>query len=211
MSRIIIVGAGGFGREVALYLRESHPHTPCGFIDDNPRALEGHDPTVPLLGAVHGWVPGADDLFVLGIGEPSTRQKLAALLSAGGARFLTLIHPRALVAPNATLGAGVIVGPFCYVSPEARIGDHVVLNVYASVGHDAIVGACCVLSPYVTLLGHSALEERVFIGSQSVVTIGKRVGADAKVGAGSIVYRDVPSGHFAMGNPARNLPLPKEE
>jgi sugar O-acyltransferase (sialic acid O-acetyltransferase NeuD family) len=210
MSRIIIVGAGGFGREVALYLRESHPHTPCGFIDDNPRALEGHDPTVPLLGAVHGWAPGPDDLFVLAVGSPSTRRQLAAVLSTRGARFLTLVHPRALVAPNATLGTGVIVGPFAYVAPEARIGEHVVLNVYASAGHDTTVGAYCVLSPYVTLLGHSALEDEVFIGSQAVVTIGKRVGARAKVGAGSIVYRDVPAGQLALGNPARNLSPPKE-
>jgi sugar O-acyltransferase (sialic acid O-acetyltransferase NeuD family) len=209
MNRIIIVGAGGLGREVALYLRESHPGIPCAFIDDNPRALEGHDPSMPLLGSVQGWKPSPDDLFVIAVGAPATRQKLAALLSTQGVRFLTLIHPRALVAPNATLGVGVVVGPFSYVAPEARIGDHVVLNVYASAGHDTTVGAYSVLSPYVTLLGHSVLEEGVFIGSQAVVTIGKRVGAGAKVGAGSIVYHDVPAGQLAMGNPARNLPLPR--
>jgi len=212
MNRIIIVGAGGFGREVALYLRESHPDVPLhGFLDDNPCALDGHDPSVPLLGAVRDWNPGPNDLLVIGVGIPSTRRKLASSLSARGARFLTLVHPRALVAPNAVLGTGVIVGPFCYVGPEARIGEQGVLNVYASAGHDTTVGACSVLSPYVTLNGHSTVEEDVFLGSQAVVTIGKRVGAGAKVGAASVVYRDIPPGQLAVGNPARIVPLPRGE
>jgi sugar O-acyltransferase (sialic acid O-acetyltransferase NeuD family) len=212
MSRIIIVGAGGFGREVALYLRESYPDTPIhGFLDDNPHALDGHDTSVPLVGKVKGWRPGQDDLVVLGVGTPGARRDLATRLSGLNAQFLTLIHPRALVAPNAVLGNGVIVGPFAYVSPEARLGDHVVLNVYASAGHDTSVGAFCVLSPYVTLHGNSIVEDEVFLGSHSIVTREKRVGARARIGASSVVYTDVPSGRLALGNPARIVPLPPEE
>jgi UDP-N-acetylglucosamine acyltransferase len=61
------------------------------------------------------------------------------------------IHPTAIVAPGASLGAGVQVGPFCTIGPDVLVGDgaqlvsHVVLD-----GHTTI-GAGVVISPFATV------------------------------------------------------------
>ena len=48
----------------------------------------------------------------------------------------------------------------------------------------------------------------VWIGGGSILLPGVSIGDDAVIGAGSVVTRDVPAGATAMGNPAREKPLP---
>ncbi|HEX5829565.1 MAG TPA: hypothetical protein VFY16_01215, partial [Gemmatimonadaceae bacterium] len=100
-------------------------------------------------------------------------------------------------------GAGCIICPFATVGNIAQLGEQVVLTFYASVGHDARVGACSVLSPYAVTNGGSVLGDGVFLGARATVNPGKRVGANAKVVAGAVVYHDVPANALARGNAPR--------
>jgi len=79
----------------------------------------------------------------------------------------------------------------------------VVLNTYASAGHDCRIGAHSVLSPYAVVNGWSVLEEQVMMGTSAIVTPRTTIHRRAKISAGSVVYRDVPEGALAVGNPAQ--------
>jgi sugar O-acyltransferase (sialic acid O-acetyltransferase NeuD family) len=208
---IVLVGAGGLGREVLNYVLEAIRPTPHmrvkGFLDDNLSALSPYRCEFPILGSILDYRIEPQDRFVMTIGECVTRAELIRKLEARGARFITIIHPTAYVAANATVGDGCIVGPFCAIGSDVRVGDHVLLTSYSSLAHDSVSHSFVVLSPYSAANGGAILEEGVFLGTHAVVNPLIRIGAWSKVASGSIVYRDVPPNCLALDNPAIVRPL----
>ena len=141
----LIAGAGGFGREILQYLRDLRFPLE-GFLDDRADALAGFDLGTAVLGRLADFPLRDEHRLVIGVGDPAGRRRLGDAAAARGARFLTLVHPTAYVAPNARLGPGCVVCPFAFIGVGAVLGDHVAVNTYASVGHDAQVGHCSVFS-----------------------------------------------------------------
>ncbi len=206
MRDLLIVGAGGFGREVLQYARDAaaagEPVRVAGFLDPFPEALRGFALNASVLGDPADYAPSPGEELVIALGDPRQRFALADLLRGRGARFGRVVHPRAYVAASATLGEGVVVAPLAAVCPHAVVGAHAALNVACNVGHDVRVGRCAVLSPHAVINGHSVLGDGAFLGSQAVVTARRQVGAWSKVSAGAVVFRDVPEGGLVAGNPA---------
>ena len=208
MKDIVIVGAGGFGREVLQYLKDIHGHDPVkGFLDDHLTEMQPASLDQRILGRISDYVPAADEFFVLAIGNPALRFKLARELSDRGAEFISVIHPQAYIASSAQLGKGCIIAPFATIGANAVLGDQVVMTFYSSVAHDAVVGDASALSPHSVANGGARLGIASFLGTASIVNPTKSVGDCAKVAAGSVVYRDVPPKSLASGNPARARPL----
>jgi len=79
------------------------------------------------------------------------------------------IHPRAFVAPDATVDPTASVGAGCVVEAGAVIGPRTALLPLAFVGRDARVGADCVLHPQVAVLERCVLGDRVVLHSGTVV------------------------------------------
>ena len=159
IRRILIVGAGGFGREILLWARDAWPSQSAliaGFLSADPGQPNGQACPLPILADPSRFEPEPGDALILAIGIPETRRAVAESLESRGAEFLTLIHPTAIVASTAAIGTGSIVCPYAIVSDSARVGNHTLLNYHASLGHDASTGDYAVLSPYATLGGGAA-------------------------------------------------------
>jgi sugar O-acyltransferase (sialic acid O-acetyltransferase NeuD family) len=207
--RILIVGAGGFGREVLHWARDAWPdHAPLigGFLSDDRRRLDGFSTGVGIVSAVHDYRPESGDCLLLGIGVPYSRRRVAEQLQARDARFLSLVHPLAVVSASADVGEGSIVCPFAVVSDSARLGRCVLVNYHASLGHDASAGDYAVLSPYATLGGNARIDEEVFLGLHASVGPGIGVGSRSKVSANSCVLASAPSDVIVYGVPGRVAP-----
>ena len=127
-------------------------------------------------------------------------------MDSRGAKFFSLIHPRALVARSASVGAGVVVCPFATVSANVTLGDFAMLNLYASCGHDSQVGRYGILSPYATLNGFAVMDDEVFLATHATVTLAVRVGYQSIVSANSVVMRSVPPKSLVIGVPGKNWP-----
>lgn len=82
------------------------------------------------------------------------------------------IHPTAVVAADATLGAAVQVGPFAVVESGARLGDRVRVGAHSVIGGGATVGDDSVIHPQATLYAG------VVIGRRCVIHSGARVGKE---------------------------------
>jgi sugar O-acyltransferase (sialic acid O-acetyltransferase NeuD family) len=210
ISRIIIVGAGGFGREVLQWMRDAWPDRAslvAGFLSAEHDRLQGHARCPAIIASPEDFVPEAGDALLLAIGIADIRRRVAEMLRSRNATFLSLIHPTAIVAPTATIGAGSILCPYSIISDAASIGDCVLMNYHSSLGHDASAGDYAVLSPYATLGGNAHIDEDVFLGMHASVGPGKRIGARSKVSANSCALADAPADSIVYGAPGRVGPL----
>jgi sugar O-acyltransferase (sialic acid O-acetyltransferase NeuD family) len=210
MHDLVVVGAGGFARELRQFIPQCFPADSVrlkGFLSHNPHDLERFNISEPILSAPEKYQPEAADRFLLGIGDIEHRRRVTEELVARGAIFLSLIHPTAYVDPNAKLGTGCVIYPFVTVMNEAKLGDFVAMNIYSSAGHDTQIGQYCNLSPYATMNGFSVLEDDVFLGTHSTVLASNRVGKGSKVSANSVVTQDVRPHNLVFGVPGRHIPL----
>lgn len=209
-TRIFVVGAGGFGREVLEWARAAWPDEArkiVGFLSADPDSLVGRACPLTIVADPATFEPQPTDGLLLAIGIPGVRRRVAEALLDRGATFLTLIHPTATVAATASIGAGSVVCPGAIVSDSVRLGRFTLTNYHASLAHDAVTGDFAVLSPYATLGGGATIGEEVFLGLHASVGPRVAVGARSKVAANSCALADVPPESLALGVPARVSPL----
>ncbi|PXA97224.1 hypothetical protein DMC47_14945 [Nostoc sp. 3335mG] len=209
-GRTIIVGAGGFGRELVNWARDCHhagslPPV-AGLLDDDPAAMERFSYSVGLIGTPRDFAPRPGDLLVMAIGTPAVKMRVVEMLIARGGRFATLIHPRAVIAGSAQIGEGSILCPLSLVSADAIVGRFCNINALSSIGHDVRLGDYSTVSAHVDLTGAVSVGRGVMIGSGAKILPKVRVGEGATIGAGSVVYRSVPAGRSVFTAPAKLFP-----
>ncbi len=210
MQPLVVVGAGGHGRELWSVAHDVNDVAPTwdmlGFVDDGP--VDDHRVERVggrVLGPVE-WLIDRDVRYALGVGASATRRAIVDRLAKGSARPATIVAPGASVGLDVELGDGVVVYDRSTLTTDVRIGRHTHVNVGCAVQHDSVVGEFVQMSPGVLINGDCVIGDDVFLGSGAVVTRGCRVGAAARIGAGAVVLDDVPPGALAVGVPARIVP-----
>lgn len=206
MKSLIIIGAGGFGREVLAWARQTYDFesewTFGGFLDDNPDALRGFDYREQVIAAVANYSPKPGDFFLCAVGQPKLKERMVQPVLEKGGRFTSLIHPSVIIGHNVSIGQGAILCPRVVLTSDIVVGDFVSLNVGTAVGHDVIIGDWCQASAFCDLTGASRIGRKVFLGSRASVLPKVSVGDEAVVGAGSVVLRPVKPGQTVFGVPA---------
>lgn len=208
-ERLILIGAGPFGRELICWIEEAaaaglQPPL-AGYLDRGPDALQGFPYEVPFLGVIEEYQPLPGDRFVMAISDPVKKQRIGQEFRSRGGKFATLVHPSAVVARSARLDEGVVICPNAVVSADAQVGFLVTVNVLSSVGHDVVLGEYSTLSSHVDLTGQVKVGAGCFFGSGARVLPEVSIGDGAKIGAGSVIMRRVAPGTVMYTPPARKL------
>jgi sugar O-acyltransferase (sialic acid O-acetyltransferase NeuD family) len=211
MKDIIIVGAGGCAREVLQWIRDINRVSPqwniLGFIaDDIDTALVGKSCDYRVIDTIVNYHPKDTDHFVCAVGTPRGKEKVVRLLKGRGARFVSIVHPKALIGDGCQIGEGFIAYPYSVVSVGARLGDFVTL-LSSSLGVDSTIGDYSTISSYCNISNNVSLGRFAELGSHVTIPDKVSVGEGAFLAAGCVVMEDVPEGARLWGNPAVPLPF----
>ena len=203
---LVVVCAGGLGREVAAAALADEAWNLLGFADDDPalhgRRLEG----VVVLGAPEDVIASSPDaLVVLAQASPqeSRRRELAERLGLEDARLATVVHPAATLGHSVSLGPGSVVLAGVVATAAVGIGAHVVVMAGTVLTHDDVIEDYATLASRVALAGGVRIGPGAYVGAGAVVREGLTIGEGATVGMGAVVTRSVPAGETWFGNPAR--------
>lgn len=210
-TRLVIVGAGGFGREVFGIIQALEAGGSSwdleGFVDDSPRpsdAMRIDDLGSRIIGSIADLASRREPYgAVIAIGSPVDRMKIAKALSRSPVSFPNLIHPQATLGPRVKLSNGVVIAPGARLSTNVSVGCHVHIDQNVTVGHDSVLGDLCRLNPQACVSGSVEIGSGATIGASAVVLQGLRIGAMATIGAGACVVRNVGSDIVVKGVPAR--------
>jgi sugar O-acyltransferase (sialic acid O-acetyltransferase NeuD family) len=209
MNRLLIVGAGGFGRELFSWVKQHSDHGLIwrlgGFLDDNPRALEGYSYEPGVVGSIRDYQPSPGDVLLLGIGLPKIKKLVVSLLLSRGVYFITFVHPSAILGGNVLIGKGSVVCPGVVLTSDICIGEFVTCNCCSTVGHDVYISNFVTLNGHCDITGFCRIGEGAFFGTHACVIPKIRVGSWSVVGAGSTVIISVPDNVSVIGNPAQRI------
>ncbi len=201
MNSTLILGAGGLGREVFWWAKETGLN-PIGFIDDNLHALDTYKDYAPIVGTVEDAPLTAPILCA--IGQNPIRKACVETLKQRGATFTSCIHPLAKIY-HATLGEGAIIAPYAYVGADATVGDFLFLQTGAILGHDVIAGDFLRMDTTSFIGGFAQVGDNVTLHTGAKIMPGKRVAGDSTLGAGAVLINNLSTAATVFGNPAQKI------
>jgi len=208
MKKIIIVGVGGFGREVAWLIERINQIKPTwellGFVDDNIELIGSVVGGYPVLGDCNWLNRQQGELYaVCAIGASKVRKQVIKKLK--GVKFATLIDPKVEMSKRVNLGEGCIICAGTILTVDITIGSHVIINLDCTIGHDAVMNDFVTLYPSVNISGNTVLGECVEMGTGCQIIQGIVIGDETIVGAGAVVVRELPRACTAVGSPAKPI------
>ena len=211
MKHLIIIGVGGFARELFWNAHDSVGYGTGwdikGFLDgDVELAAEEYEKLpLPVLGDVDSYVIQTNDCFICAIGSPKVKEKLVQRVLVRGGEFINVIHNTSIIHPTVQMGRGNILCPLVHILDHAKVGDFVTFNGRSGMGHDAQIDDYSSVMSAVDITGYVRAGKRTFWGSGSRALPHSRIDDDATVGVASVVFKHVRAGAKVFGNPA--LPI----
>lgn len=210
MKDIVIIGAGGFGREIKTLIddinrKESTYHF-LGFYDNGiakGTMVNGY----PVLGPVEDLNHIKSSMAVaLAIGAPKTKENVFKTLTNPNLIFPALIHPSAIIgSDDINIDEGTIICAGCILTCNIDISKFVILNLMCTVGHDTVIQEYCSIMPSVNISGEVKIEKSVYIGTGVKIINQLEIGSNTIVGAGAVVSKSLPANCTAVGIPAKPI------
>jgi sugar O-acyltransferase (sialic acid O-acetyltransferase NeuD family) len=207
-KRLLLVGAGGFAREVLAAVRAGSRWVPLGALDDDPNRHGEEIDGLPVLGPtdlVHEHTDAAVVVCVANAHRPRTRETVTGKLGLPADRYGTVVHPAASLAAGTEVGPGSILLAGVVVTTPQRIGAHVVAMPHVVITHDDEIEDFVTLAGRATLAGGVHIGRCAYLGQGSMIRENTKIGEGAVIGMGAVVLSDVPAGEIWAGVPARPL------
>ncbi len=201
---VIIIGAGGFGREVRETLHDLDKQVHGYIVDEHILESGTYVDDIPVVGGFD-WIQGnTEENYVCAIGAPEYKKHAVERVRKNGAtRFPNIIHPLVHCQRSGSIQAGNIMQAGVLVTTNVEIRNFVIINLGCTVGHDCVLEDYVTLSPGVHVSGKVTIGEGAFIGTGAVIVEKISIGRWSRVGAGCVVTKDVPANCTVVGIPAR--------
>lgn len=162
--RLIIIGAGGYGRTVADLAQQSRRYEWINFLDDQSQAPD----VLGGCGAFKEFADGNTEMYPA-FGNNESRLVWMDKLEQAHIPVMMLVHPTAYVSPTSKVGAGTVILPHAVVNTACTVNRGCIINCGAIVDHDCF------------------LNEGVHVCLGAVVKAENRIPRCMKVEAGTVV------------------------
>lgn len=210
MKKILIFGAGGFGREVQWLIERINQKNPIwnieGYLDD------GVEPGTEIAGYyVLGGIEKLREYdeqtaVVCAIGSANMREKIISKIkNMGKYEFPNLIDPGVQMSDRISFGEGNIICAGNILTVDIIIRDFVILNLSCTVGHDVVMESFVTVYPGVNISGCTEVKKGVELGTGSRIIQGKTIEKNAIIGAGAVVIKDIVESGTYVGTPAKKV------
>lgn len=215
MNKIAIYGGGGFGREVKMLIDQINKQDKkfefIGYFDDGVPKGTIIDGDV-FLGGINELNSFSYNLsLVVSIADPKIKFNIIDSINNINITFPILIHPSCIIGDfNIKIGEGTIVCASTIITVNVEIGKHVILNLACTVGHDTKIGSYCSFMPAVNISGEVVIHDQVYCGTGVKIINQIKIGEGTIVGAGALVYKDLPPHCTAVGFPAKPIKFHNE-
>jgi sugar O-acyltransferase (sialic acid O-acetyltransferase NeuD family) len=211
MNKIIVYGAGGFGREIACLINSINQvkkqWNMIGFIDDDTSAIR-----LKRFGKVLGNLDFLNDYpekiaVAISIASPEILKKLTVEITNPNSWYPNLIAPDVKFhdPDSFSIGVGNIIFFSCRISCNVKMGNFNLMNSLVSLGHDVTVGNRNVFNPNVRISGDCTVGNDNFFGIQSIILQGLNIGNNTRVGVSSVIMRNTKDETLYFGNPAKKI------
>ncbi len=204
MKNIVVVGAGGFAKEV-IWLARDCGYNVKGFLDREDHTHHSLNEAA-YLGKVCDWINYAENEFIIAVGSPRARQRiLDEMLRLGKPKFATLVHPSVQQSAFNRIDEGCMICAGTILTVDITIGAHTIVNINCTVGHDCIIGSFVTIAPIAAISGNVKISDYCEIGTSAAIKQGISLHRGALLGMGGILVKDIPDTALYLGNPARRV------
>lgn len=209
MKDLYIIGAGGFGREVAWLVERINEVNPIwnlkGFIDDKESLWGSVEGEYLVLGGCE-YLNSLNNVYaVCAVGSAKVRKIIIDKLKNSNVKFATLVDPSALVSNRVEIGEGSIICAGTVITVDIKIGNHVIINLDCTIGHDDVIEDFVTIYPSVNVSGNVLIGECSELGTGMQIIQGKKVTPNTIIGAGAVVVKDCAESGTYVGSPAKRI------
>ncbi len=208
VEKIVIVGAGGFGREILAHIRSRKVADSeievLGFIDNNNFSPIDD---MPVLGD-DNWaltnIPATVG-FICAIGDPERRKEICERWLVNGFHLVSYFHQPQNILGKCYLGKGTLVCAGAILTAGVITGKSCIVNLNVTVGHDVSLGDYVTLHPGCHVNGGVSIGAESQIGTGAIILPGIQIGEKAVIAAGAVVTQKVGKGEKVAGVPAKKI------
>lgn len=208
MKDLYIIGAGGFGREVAWLVERINEKELTwnikGFVDDSENLKNSFINGYKVVGNISFLNSlGKDSYCVCAIGNTIARKNIVEKIN--NISFATLIDPSVIMSSKVNIGEGSIICAGSIITTNIEIGKHVIINLDCTIGHDDNIKNYVTIYPSVNVSGNVKIENNVEIGTGTQIIQGKTITDNVIIGAGAVVAKNIEEEGTYVGVPAKSI------
>ena len=204
--KIVLIGAGGAGKELAMNLETDPRYEVLGFVDDT-KSINENINGLPVFGGIDWLEDYEGNVAICIVNNPQIKRDIVARLAYNPKLEYPVIKNNfSIYSRFIEYGTGVIIAqPYNYITVNIKIGDFVWINTRSDIGHGVEIGDYTTIFTRVNIGGDVKIGSDCVIGSGVTIKPAVTIGNNVTIGAGAVVVKDVPNDVIIVGNPARVL------
>jgi len=216
LKKIIIFGNEEFAEVAHFYFTKDSPYDVVAFTT-HERFIKKKElfglPVIPFEKIEEKYPPSEFSMFVA-IGYSKVNKVRARVFDEAKSKGFNLVS---YVNSKATKWEEVKMGENCFIledvtiQPFVSFGDDVIVWSGNHIGHHTKIGNHCFITSHVVISGNVKIEDFCFLGVNSTIRDGIKIGKENVIGAGSVILHDTNDQEVFSPGETKKIPITSDK